>query len=490
MSKHSEALNKILLQRAIIYPNSEQHGNISGFYDYGSVGAEIKRRWENYWRGFFLNIHDNFHEVQPTQIMPEKVFKGSGHLEHFFDPVAECSKCGEKVRADHILEEMLNETFEGVTAEELTKIIKEHKVKCPKCGGAFKDIDTFTLMFPVNVGAGEDAKTAYLRPETAQGAYSSFKREFRANRQKMPLGLAVIGRSYRNEISPRQGVMRAREFTQAELQIFFDPENLPEENYERVKDRKINLQAIGEKKASLITIEKARKKLKMEDFFMYFLSKTYQFMTIMGFDEKNFRMRQLNEEEKAFYNKYHIDLECWSPSLEKWIEVAGFHYRTDHDLKGHQEVTSQKMTVSYDNGKKCLPHVLELSFGVDRNVFLILDNALTSDKENKRVYLKIPQEVVPFDAGIYPLVRKSALPTKARKVFNQLGGQGFKVFYDESGSIGKRYSRADEIGVPFGITVDFDTLQDDTVTIRERDSTDQSRVPIDELAENILRLKQ
>lgn len=489
-TKRIEVLNKILLQRGIIYPNSEFHGSVSGFYDYGSVGSEIKHRWENYWRTFFLALHDNFHEIEPTNIMPEKVFKGSGHLEHFFDPVAECSKCGEIVRADHILEEILHETFEGVTAEELTKIIDEHNIRCPKCGGRFKKIRTFTLMFPVEVGAGDDVAIAYLRPETAQGAYSAFKREFRVNRQKLPLGLAVVGRAYLNEISPRQGVIRAREFTQAELQIFFDPNNLPEVPFNHVEKRKINILMAGAKKPTTMSAMEIVKKLSMEPFFVFYLAKMYQFMELMGFNENNFRLHQLSDEEKAFYNKYHIDLECYSPSLDKWIEVAGFHYRTDHDLKGHQKVTGESMEVTYGEGRKCLPHVLELSFGVDRNVFLILDNALTGpDEKHNYAYLKLPNAVAPYDAGVYPLVNKEGLPKKAREVYNLLGSVGFRVFYDGTGSIGRRYARADEIGVPFGITIDFDTLNNDAVTIRMRDSTEQVRVKIQDLCTKLWELK-
>ncbi|MCD6414156.1 MAG: glycine--tRNA ligase [Candidatus Diapherotrites archaeon] len=485
-----ELLNKILLQRGVIYPNSEFHGNISGFYDYGSIGSEIKHRWENYWRTFFLALNDNFHEIEPTTIMPEKVFKGSGHLEHFFDPVAECSKCGERVRADHIVEDVLHETFEGVTAEELSKLIKKHNIRCPKCGGEFKEIKTFTLMFPVQVGTGDDIVTAYLRPETAQGAYAAFKREFRVNRQRLPLGLAVVGRAYRNEISPRQGVLRAREFTQAELQIFFDPDKLPEVPFDHVEKQEMNILLEGTKNPIMITGKEATKKLGMEPFFVFHLAKMCQFMESMGFNKDNFRLHQLSEKEKAFYNKYHIDLECYSPSLDKWVEVAGFHYRTDHDLKGHQEITGETMEVSYGDGQKCLPHVLELSFGVDRNVFLILDNSLAEpDEKHKYNYLKLPSVVAPYDVSVYPLVNKGGLPEKAREVYNMLGSVGFRVFYDGTGSIGRRYARADEIGVPFGITIDFDTLKDNTVTIRMRDSTEQVRVKVQDICTKLWEMK-
>jgi glycyl-tRNA synthetase len=483
MPEHSEVLEQLFLKRGVAYSNSEVHGSMAGFYDYGSVGSEIKRRWQDYWRNYFLNLHDNFHEIETTNVMPEQVFKASGHLEHFFDPVAECSKCGNKVRADHILEEMLNETFEGVTAEELNKIIKKHDVRCPKCKGKFKNIETFTLMFPVEVGAGEEARQGYLRPETAQGPFTAFKREFRVNRQKLPLGLAVIGRSFRNEISPRQGLLRTREFTQAELQIFFDPKHLPKVSLKKQEKIVLNVVLAGKKKPVKLNPLEFKKKTGIEDFFVYFLAKTYYFMKVLGFNEENFRLRQLTDEEKAFYNKYHIDLECFLPSTKKWVEVAGFHYRTDHDLKGHQEVSKQSMQVSHADGK-CLPHVLEISFGVDRNVFALLDNAL--NVEDDRTFLKLPAPVAPYDAGIYPLVKKQGFPEKAREIYALLGGVGFKCFYDDGGSIGRRYARADEIGIPWGITVDEKTVEKDLVSVRNRDTKEREYVKLEELPQLLL----
>ena len=191
---HFEQVMDICLRRGIIYPNSEIHGAMSGFYDYGSVGSEIKRKWEDAWRQHFLSLHPNFHEVQGALIMPRNVFKASGHLDHFFDPIAECAKCGTKARADHLLEEVIGEKFEGMSADELNELINKHKIVCTKCKSQFKKIQTFTLMFPMDVGAGDEKKTAYLRPETAQAPYVAYKREFRINREKLPLGLAVIVR--------------------------------------------------------------------------------------------------------------------------------------------------------------------------------------------------------------------------------------------------------------------------------------------------------
>ncbi|MCD6523361.1 MAG: glycine--tRNA ligase [Candidatus Diapherotrites archaeon] len=475
---HFDTLVDICLKRGIIYPDSEIHGSLSGFYDYGSIGYEIKRRWEEAWRKHFLKLHPNFHEIQTTTIMPMNVFKASGHLEHFYDPIAECPHCGTKVRADHLLEDYLGEKFEGLTTKELNELMKKHNIVCPKCKKPFKEIENFTLMFSVDVGAGDDKKVAYLRPETAQGPYTAFKREFRANREKLPLGLAIIGKAFRNEISPRQFVIRTREFTQAELQIFFDPESLPEVPFDKIKAYKLRLLPQGEKGIIELTCEEAVKRTGMEPFFIYFMAMSQLFMEKMGLLE-HFRFKQLSDEEKAFYNKYHWDLEINMPSFGKWIEVAGFHYRTDHDLRGHAEVSKQKLNIP---GKNYVPHVLELSFGVDRNIFALLDCNLKQKKD--QWYFALPPIVAPYDVAVFPLVNKDRLPERAREIYYSLNTT-FKVFYDDSGSIGRRYARVDEIGVPLAVTVDFQTLEDDTVTLRDRDTGNQIRVEINKLNDKI-----
>lgn len=475
MENHKEKVLSLAKRRGLIYPNSEIHRGLGGLYDYGSNGTVIKRRLEQAWRKYFLGLHQNFKEIETTLIMPEDVFRASGHLEHFSDPVAECGKCGAQVRADHILEEFLGERFEGLSPAELGELIKKHKVVCPKCKGQFKEIEALQLMFQLNVGAGKGKDTAYLRPETAQGPYVAFKQEFDVNRKKLPLGLAVIGKAFRNEISPRQFVLRMREFTQAELQIFFDPKHMPNVDFKSVQDYKLRVCFAKEKEATFMNAREFAKKSGMEEFFVYFMVKDQQFMEWLGFNEKNFRFKQLSDEEKAFYNKYHWDLEVYLPSFEKWTEVAGFHYRTDHDLGGHAKVSKENLEVMTENGK-VLPHVLELSFGVDRCVFALIDCNYT--EEDERVYLKLPRIVAPYDFGVFPLVKKDGLAEKAVGVYESLKS-GASVFYDASGSIGKRYARADEIGVPRCITVDHDTLKDATVTIRERDSTEQKRIRAD-----------
>ncbi len=470
-----EHLMEVCLKRAIIYPDSEPHGAIAGFYDYGSVGSEIKRRFENEWRNYFLNVNDNYHEIETCSIMPEKVFKASGHLDHFFDPIAECGKCHTKSRADHLLEDVLGEKFEGLDADRLNELIKEHNLVCPKCKSQFKDIENFIMMFPVTIGAGDSTSLGYLRPETAQGPYSAFKREFRANRQRLPLGLGIVGRAYRNEISPRQATIRQREFTQAELQIFFDPEEEPEVPFDKVADKLVRLWPQGAKKVKEVTAKEAMKVTGMSEFFVYHLALVQDFFRRIGLYE-HVRAYEVPEAERAFYNKYQWDHEIFMPSMDKWLEVMGFHYRTDYDLKSHSKATGEKMNVP---GKGYVPHVLELSFGVDRCVLALLDTSYK--KDDKREWFALNPLVAPWDVGVYPLVNKDKLPQRAREIQQLLKLEGLKVFYDSGGSIGRRYARADEIGVTYGVTIDFDTLEDDTVTVRFRDSTEQKRVKISDL---------
>ncbi|MFH1424283.1 MAG: glycine--tRNA ligase [archaeon] len=480
MESQQDKIISLAKRRGLIYPSSEIYSGLGGLYDYGSNGAKIKRNLEQFWLEYFLNLHHNFHEVSPALIMPEGVFKGSGHLEHFEDPVAECGKCGTSVRADHILEEFLGEKFEGLSPEELNKLIKKHKVVCPKCKSAFKEIEGLQLMFPMSVGAGKGKQTAYLRPETAQGAFVAFKQEFDVNRKKLPLGLAVVGKAFRNEISPRQFVLRMREFSQAELQIFFDPANQPEVPFKDVQDYKLRVAFAKDKEAKFMSAKEFAKKAGMDEFFVYFMAKCQHFMERLGFGE-NFRFKELSEEERAFYNKYHWDMEIMLPSFDKWTEIAGFHYRTDHDLAGHAKVSKEKLEVMTEKGK-VLPHVLELSFGVDRLMFALIDCNYTEDGD--RVFLKLPREIAPYDFGIFPLVNKDGIDKKAQEIYTTTKSRA-RAFYDESGSIGKRYARADEIGVPFCVTIDYDTLNDDTVTLRERDNKGQKRVKIEDILKEI-----
>jgi len=334
---------------------------------------------------------------------------------------------------------------------------------------------------------------AYLRPETAQGPYLMFKREFILHRNRLPLGLAVIGKAFRNEISPRQLLIRQREFNQAELQIFFDPVEWGN-NFDKyfdineVLDKELNFLPANSDKVIRVKIKDLKEKF--PDFYLYFLGKIKEFYEKLGIPEDKLRFRELSEEEKAFYNKYHIDIEINFPTFG-WKEVGGLHYRTDHDLSGHQKVSGENLEV-FVNNRKFIPHVLELSFGLDRNLLAIIDLFLSEEGyeverggkrvKEKRVVLKIPRKLAPIEIAVFPLLsNKEELKKKAREVYTMLKEKGFSVVYDEKDSIGRRYRRVDEIGVPFAITIDYQTLEDDTVTVRDRDTMKQERVKIEDL---------
>ncbi len=462
-------------RRGFFWQSSLIHGPIAGFYDYAHLGCALKRRWEDAWRGFFL-AEDNFHEIQPSVIMPEPVFKASGHLEHFVDPVAACPKCGNQERADHLLEDVLKEKFEGLSAERLKELIRKHGIKCGKCGSAFGEVKDQNMTFRVRVGTDKDSRTAYLTPETAQGAYVNFRQMFDVLRRRLPMGLAIVGKAFRNEISPRNALLRMREFTQAELQVFLEPGQDGHPSFKGVERERLSVVPAGGKLQEMACRDIAEK-LKLPRNYVYYLSRMQDFyLGVMDVPKAKFRLKQLSEEEKAFYNKHHWDIEVKLSG--GWTELAGLHHRGDHDLSRHGKVSGEGMEASME-GRKFVPHVLELSFGVDRNLYALLELACAEEKE--RTVLRFPRALSPFDAGIFPLVKKDGLREKALEVKTLLERSGFSAFYDESGSIGRRYRRIDEIGVAAGLTVDYDSLRKGDVTLRDRDSMEQVRVGIKEL---------
>ncbi|OYT43055.1 MAG: glycine--tRNA ligase [Candidatus Aenigmarchaeota archaeon ex4484_56] len=451
-------LDEILLKRGFIFPSCEIYGGLSGFYDYGHLGTLIKRKFENLWRNYFLKSGDNFYEIETCNIMHEKVFVASGHLKNFVDPIVECKNCHKVFRADHLIEEKTKESAEHLNTEQLDKKIVELNIQCPKCKKSLDKVKNFNLMFPVIVGTKEQA---YLRPETAQGCYTSFKRLFESTRRHLPLGLAIIGKAFRNEISPRQGIYRMREFTQAELQIFFNPS----ESYWKVEDYDL-----------IVEDKEINSKELLKDypeFYVYFLIKVQQFyLDVLKVDRKHFRFRVLREGEKAFYNKFHFDIELLSKKFKKFREVGGVHYRTNYDLSNHEKTSKENMHVE----GRFIPHVLELSFGVDRNIQILLEQSYAKDKN--RVYLSLNPSIAPISLCIFPIVNRDGLYEKSLEIYNNLK-KDIDCFFDSSGSIGRRYARADETGIPYCITIDYDTLKDNTITIRDRDTTEQIRTEID-----------
>ncbi len=483
-----EKIEDLAKRRGLFWQASEIYGGISGFYDWGHIGTAIKRRWENLWRSYFV-IKDGYFEIETTHIMPESVFVASGHTANFIDPTTKCKKCGTLHRADHIVEEFLKESFEGLKPEDLTRLIKKYNVRCPLCKGPLQDAGILNMMF--SVGIGSDGTKAYLRPETAQGAYINFRRIYEHLRKQLPLGIAIIGRAYRNEISPRQLLLRQREFTQAELQIFFDPEKINEhERFDEISEYPLRLFSVADRKANKIRemrCEDVVKKMNLPKFYVWHLAKIQRFyLEILGIPKKKFRFRELSAEERAFYNKIHWDIELFIESVGGFKEVGGLHYRTDHDLSGHGRASKQELSINV-NGRTFIPHILELSFGVDRNVYALIDLGYREEKvgNEMRTFLKLPTPLSPFDAVVFPLVSKDGLPQKATEIKNMLQNAGLSTFYDETGSIGRRYRRADEIGVAKAITVDYQTLKDNTVTIRDRDTMAQVRVKVENLVNEL-----
>ena len=477
-----DEINRIASTKGFFFQTANIYGGTAGFYTYAHLGKLLKNNWESLWKKNILSLDENFYEIQSNNILPEEVFKASGHIDNFNDPMIECKKCRLRFRADQFLEEKGVEDAEALTIDEINEQIKKKNLKCTSCGGELSEAKQFNMMFSVNVGF--ENEKAYLSPETAQAAYLTFLEEFKATRSKLPLGLAIIDKAYRNEISPRQMFFRLREFSQAELQIFFDSDKIDEhEKWDKIKNKKLILKLSRKKEINEISCDEANKKLKLPKFYLYYLLQVQDFyLNILNIPKEKFRLRELNEKERAFYNKIHFDVEVDLETLGGFKEVAGVHYRTDHDLMGHQKVSGKNLEIFYDN-KKFLPHVLELSFGVDRNVWMLLDIFYSIGEEGSM--FKFPANIAPIKAAIFPIVKQPKFEKIAENIVEDLK-QEYNVVYDRSGSIGRRYARNDEIGTPFCITVDGDSLKNKDVTIRDRNTTKQIRVKVSEL-KNILK---
>jgi glycyl-tRNA synthetase len=485
MASYEDAMS-LSVRRGFLWPAVDLYGGFAGFYDYGHNGVLLRRRWEDLWTETFLGLSNNYYLIDTTTILPEAPLTASGHVDSFTDILVTCTRCGESYRGDHLLEAATHEEHEGLTAEEIDARLRDLKLRCPNCGGELGPARSFHMMFPLGIGpAGKDR--AYLRPETAQGVFLNFKREFEALRRKLPMGLAIVGRAYRNEISPRQGTYRMREFLQAELQIFFDPatfaDAVPLQDAAAYPLRVAWAAEKGEPTAR----EMPAKDLVargLPSWYVWHLVQVQRFyLDALRLPPDAFRFAELDERERAFYNKLHFDIQLRQESLGGFREVGGVHYRTDHDLRGHEAGSGVKQSVTF-GGVKVLPHVLELSFGVDRNVWALLD---LSYRKTDRIVLRLPPRIAPVSAGVFPLVNKDGLPERAEAVHSSLRKR-VTAFYDDSGSIGKRYARMDEIGTPFCVTIDHETMEGKGATLRERDSQKQIRVKESDLANALTRL--
>jgi glycyl-tRNA synthetase len=481
---------EIALKRSIIIPSSELYSPVGGFYDYGPVGKALKRKLEDYWRDFFLR-RDGYFEIETVYILPEPVLRASGHLSCFGDPVVECLKCKKRFRADHLLEEKSKFTCGGMTPEQLTKEIKEKKIVCPECGGPLGEVGWFNLMFKTNIGPVEGTN-GYIRPETAQGIFLDFQRVFRSHGSKLPMGIAQIGKSFRNEISPRQGLVRLREFSQMELEYFFNPSQPTHPKFKQVENEKFRIytreeQKNGSEKCIELTAKEAvEKKILPNEVMGYFMAREMQFYIRLGIPYDAMRFRHMLPEETPHYSGGNVDLEV--KISVGWVEIIGNAYRTDYDLKSHSEASGKDLSVVLEDGSKVMPHVVEPSFGVDRTILCILEHCYRKGggaEKRDWEWFDFPAFISPFDVAVLPLMKKDGLAEKAAALADLLRMKGVDVLYDEAGSIGKRFARADEIGIPYCITVDYQTLKDETATIRFRNDGKQNRESSNKLPEKI-----
>jgi len=545
-------------KRGFLWSSFEIYSGVAGFFDYGPLGATLKNKVMNKWRNYYV-VQEGFYEIESPTIMPEEALKASGHVDHFNDPMTECKDCLDVFRADHIIKEATGEEGEGMENQELTEIISQEKIRCPKCGGHLSHVWSYNLMFQTLIGA-KGKKTGYMRPETAQGIFIPFKRLLRFFRGKLPFGVVQLGKAYRNEISPRQGVIRLREFTQAEAEIFVDPRDKTHPNFEKVAQEVLTLYPASSQETGgesiKITAQKAvDEKIVASEMLTYQLCLAHRFLMELGLSEDVLRFRQHMCTEMA-----HYAIDCWDVEVYTdrygWIEVIGIADRTDFDLKSHSQHSKEDLRVFLEypeprvvkklkvkanmgkfgplfkgdapkilealdeidasdvkeslekdgtfqlelsgtihqltpelisfqeqeetvRGEKIYPHVIEPSYGIDRIVYSVLLHTYTV--EDDRTYFRLPAEVAPVEVNVFPLVNKDDLGQTALHIRDDLRRDGIIAEDDTSGTIGRRYARSDEIGVPFAVTVDHQSLEDKTVTIRERDSQNQVRVLISDL---------
>jgi len=413
-------------RRGFIFQSSEIYGGINACYDYGPLGVELKRNVRELWWKSMVYERDDIVGLDAAILMHPKVWEASGHVAGFTDPLVDCRNCKQRFREDEIDPGKLE------------------KRQCPRCGKAdsLTDARQFNLMFKTHMGAvEEDASVVYLRPETAQGIYVNYKNVLDSSRQKIPFGIAQIGKAFRNEITPGNFIFRTREFEQMEMQYFVKP---------------------GDDEAAFQEWQEAR--------MAWYLR--------LGIRKEKLRFHQHGEDELAHYAKTAFDIEYELPM--GWKELEGIHNRTDFDLARHQEYSGKDLTYFEDaTRERFLPYIIETSAGVDRTLLICLVDAYEEEQleKEKRTVLHLDPKIAPIKAAVFPLVNRDGMDDYARNVYADLKGS-FKVFFDASGAVGRRYRRQDEAGTPFCITIDSQTLEDDTVTIRDRDSMAQDRVPV------------
>lgn len=559
-----DKMTNISRKRGFLWPSFEIYSGVSGFTDYGPLGATLKNNIMQKWRKQYV-VQEGFSEIEAPTVMPKEVLKASGHVDNFTDPMCKCTECGEVYRADHIIEENINKDVESLENEELDKIIEDNNIRCSECGGKLSKIWDYNLMFKTQIGA-KGNKVGYMRPETAQGIFILFKRMLRYFRGKLPFGVVQLGKAYRNEISPRQGVIRLREFTQAEAEIFLNPNNKKHPKFHTIENVKFRLCSqevqMNETDEIIVTAKEALNKgIVSSEMLIYQLYLARKFLEELGIPEEVLRFRQHLPGEMA-----HYALDCWDVECKTdkygWVEIIGIADRGNYDLTAHSKESNEELNVyiPYDEvkivkktiirpnmakfgpsfkqyspkvkayldnlsseevqeiktkienegkyiikldtdlellpehvkfedieeevkGEKIIPHVIEPSFGIDRILYCVLLHSFVDEGEKE--YFKFKKEIAPIQISVFPLQNKKEMPEISQKITNSLREEGYSVDYNISGSIGKRYAKSDEIGIPLAITVDFDSIEDNSVTVRNRDTEEQDRISIDNLNEYI-----
>ena len=439
-----------LLSSGFIYQGSEIYGGLANSWDYGPLGVLLKNHLVDIWIKKFVRSIDYNVLIDPAIIMNPNVWKATGHIDNFNDPLVDCKKCHCRYRADELIKNQVKDIeVEGRSNDELHDLLIKHNIKCPNCGSSnFTDIKKFQMMFKTFLGVTEDtSSTVYLRPETAQGCFVNFKNVMRTTRRKLPIGICDIGKAFRNEITPGNFTFRTREFTQMEIEFFFKP---------------------GEDKK----------------WFNFYKEYCMNFVNEIGLKKENIRFRDHSKKELAFYSNGTTDIEYKFPTLG-WGELMGIASRGSYDLERHQKSSGEDLNyLDPETNTKYIPHVVEPSFGLDRLILALLcDSYKVEELENdSRIVLALDYRIAPYQVAVMPLSNK--LTDAAKKIFDNIK-ENYDAIFDTTGSIGKRYRREDAIGTPLCITYDFDSENDNKVTVRNRDSMEQERVNIENLNEYI-----
>lgn len=470
---HYEEVVELSKRRGFFWPSFSIYGGVSGFYDYGPVGVLLKDNIVSAWKKAYLREGAIF--IDTPNLSPESVFRASGHLEKFADLAVQCPKCKTKFKLETLLKEKgIEKTPENVNKAD--EMIKSLSIHCSVCDTPIDGAYNFSLMFKMEKNNSEES--LYLRPETAQGIFINFKALSNNFRGRLPMAVAQLGKAFRNEISPRQGLIRMRELNLGEVQVFIDPDR---QEWKEVNEGPEVIFQPNDSESLTMPVKKANDSgLIKNKALAYFINKTLLLLLEVGIPGDMIRFRQHRPDERAHYSS-----DCWDAEIQldgDWIETVGVSHRGQYDLTRHQEFSKDSMSINLD-GKSVIPAVIEPSHGIDRMVMAVLTQSYYKRESGFKVLRLLP-DIAPFHAAVFPLQRRDGLPELAREICDSLTVNDPYIIYDETGSIGKRYARQDEIGTPYCITVDYQTKEDGTVTVRERDSTKQIRVAVRSLTEN------